>query len=67
MLPVLQSNEHEFNVHFDRDTIANRDSSITERDTNIMTLQRQADAVTDELKVNQTLRSLEHKNNFFGP
>ena len=34
-----------------RDTIANRDSSITERDTNIMNLQKQADAVTDQLKV----------------
>ena len=39
-----------------RDTIANRDSSITERDTNIMSLQRQAEAATDDLKVRALLK-----------
>ncbi len=34
-----------------RDTIANRDSSITDRDANIMNLQRQTEAATDNLKV----------------
>jgi hypothetical protein len=38
-----------------RETIANRDSSITERDTNIMNLRRQTEAATDDLKVRQKI------------
>ncbi len=34
-----------------RETIANRDSSITERDSNIMGLQQKAESVKDTLKV----------------
>lgn len=34
-----------------RDTVANRDSSITQRDANIVNLQKQTEAVADNLKV----------------
>ena len=40
-----------FGYHLHRETIATRDKTMTDRDSNIMNLQREFEAITDRLKV----------------